>query len=240
MRVLAIGIHPDDVEINCGGTVALLAARGDEVAILDLTRGESSTNGTPEERAREAAEATRILGAARRFNAALPDTGLRSEEPDQVRTIVRFIRAERPHVVLVPNVDDPHPDHAAGGLLSRHALFLANVNGYVTEENGRRQERWRVPRALVYAGRKEVRPDVVVDVTSVHETKFAAIRAHQSQIGGDAGALATPLTDPRFLPVIESRDRLAGRRVGATFGEAFELLAPLALSDFTALVPPGA
>ncbi|MCI0452496.1 MAG: bacillithiol biosynthesis deacetylase BshB1 [Candidatus Latescibacteria bacterium] len=239
MRVLAIGIHPDDVEISCGGTVALLARRGDEVVILDLTRGESSTNGTPEERAREADEAARLLGVARRFNAALPDTGLRSEEPDQVRAVVRFIRAERPHVLLLPHADDPHPDHAAGGLLSRHALFLANVNGYLTEENGRRQERWRVPRALVYNGRKEVRPDVVVDVTAVHEVKLAAIRAHASQVGGGEGALATPLSDPRFLPVVESRDRIAGRRVGATFGESFELLAPLALSDFTALVPPG-
>ncbi|HXV15083.1 MAG TPA: bacillithiol biosynthesis deacetylase BshB1 [Candidatus Krumholzibacteria bacterium] len=239
MRVLAIGIHPDDVEIGCGGTVALLARRGDEVAVLDLTRGESSTNGTPEERAREAAEAARTLGVARRFNAALPDTGLRSEEPDQVRAIVRFIRAERPHVLLIPNADDPHPDHAAGGLLSRHALFLANVNGYLTEEGKRRQERWRVPRALLYGGRKEVRADLVVDITPVHEAKLAAIRAHASQVGGGEGTLATPLTDPRFLSVIEARDRIAGRKVGATFGEAFELLAPLAVTDFTALVPPG-
>ncbi len=238
MRVLAIGIHPDDVEIGCGGTVALLARRGDEVTILDLTRGEASTNGTPEQRAGEAAEAARILAVKRRVNVALPDTGLRSEEPEQVRAIVRVIRAARPHVVLVPNADDPHPDHMAGALLSRHAIFLANVNGYATEEGGKRQERWRVARSLVYVGRRDVRPDVVVDVTPVHEVKFASIRAHASQVGGGEGALATPLTDPRFLSVIEARDRLAGRKVGATFGEAFELVAPIALTDFTPLVPP--
>jgi bacillithiol biosynthesis deacetylase BshB1 len=238
MRVLAIGIHPDDVEIECGGTVAVLVARGHEVTILDLTRGESSTNGTPEERALEAEEAARILGVPQRWNAALPDTGLRSEDPVQLRTIVAFLRAARPHVVLIPNADDPHPDHAAGGMLSRHALFLCNVDGYETEVSGRRQERWRVSRALLYPGRREVRADVVVDVSAVHGTKMASIRAHASQVGGGDGKLATPLTDPRFLPLIEAQDRISGRRIGVTFGEAFELLAPIALSDFTPLVPP--
>lgn len=236
MRVLAIGIHPDDVEISCGGTVALLSRRGDDVTIVDLTRGESSTNGTAEERAHEAQAATRILGAARRHNAGLPDTGLRSEEPDQVRAIVRLIRAARPHVVLLPSSNDPHPDHMAGGLLSQHAVFLSNVNGYATEDGGKRQERWLVARSLVYSGRREVRPDVVVDITPVYETKVAAIRAHVSQVGGGEGSLATPLTDPRFMAVVEARDRTAGRRVGATFGEAFELLAPVALHDFAPLV----
>jgi bacillithiol biosynthesis deacetylase BshB1 len=240
MRVLAIGIHPDDVEICIGGTVALLARRGDEVAVLDLTRGESSTNGTPEQRAREAEEASRVLGVRRRVNAALPDTGLRSGDPEQVRAIVRVLRAERPQVVLLPNADDPHPDHAAGGALSQHAVFLSNVNGYPTEDGGRRQERWRVARVLVYGGRRDVRPDVVVDVTSVYEIKVAAVRAHASQVGGGKDALTTPLTDPRFLSGVQASDRVAGRRVGATYGEAFQLVAPIALGDFGPLVPPEA
>jgi bacillithiol biosynthesis deacetylase BshB1 len=240
MRVLAIGIHPDDVEIGCGGTLAVLARRGDEVTILDLTRGESSTNGTPEQRAREAEEAARILAAKARFNAELPDAGVRSDDPAQVRAVVAIIRTVRPHVVLLPHADDPHPDHAAGGVLSRHAVFLADVNGYPSDEAGARQARWRVARALVYGGRREVRADVVMDVTAVYDAKVAAIRAHASQLGARAGALATPLTDPRFLAVVDARDRLAGRKVGATFGEAFELVAPVALSDFTALVAPEA
>jgi LmbE family N-acetylglucosaminyl deacetylase len=140
----------------------------------------------------------------------------------------------------LPNADDPHPDHRAGGLLSRHAIFLSNVNGYPTDEGGKRQERWLVARSLLYRGRHDVRADVVVDVTPVHETKLASIRAHASQVGGGEGSLTTPLTDPRFLSVIEASDRVTGRRIGATFGEAFELLAPIALSDFVPLVPPEA
>jgi bacillithiol biosynthesis deacetylase BshB1 len=234
MRVMAIGIHPDDVEINCGGTVALLAARGDEVTVVDLTRGEASTNGTPEERAREAEQATAILGAARRVNASLPDTGVRSDDGEQRRTLVAIVRAHRPHVVLVPHADDPHPDHAQGGTLARHAIFLANVDGYLTSGGGSRQARWRVARTLVYSGRKEVWPDLVVDVTAVYEKKRAAILAHTSQVG--SSGLATPLTDPNFLSAVEARDRVAGRRIQATFGEAFELVAPIALGGFDALV----
>ena len=240
MRVLAIGIHPDDVEISCGGTVATLGARGDEVVILDLTRGESSTNGTPEERAREAEEAARILGVKRRINAALPDAGLRFDDLEQRRAIVTVIRAVRPHVVLIPNPDDQHPDHAAGGLLSQHAVFMANVDGYVTEAGGVRQARWGVTRSLLYNGRREVRPDLVVDITAAYDTKTNAIRAHATQVGTGKGLLPTPLTDPRFLSVVEARDRVAGRRIGASFGEPFELLAPVALSDFTPLVKPEA
>lgn len=239
MRIMAIGIHPDDVEIGCGGTVALSAARGHDVSVVDLTRGESSTNGTVEERAREAAEAARILGVRARVNAGLPDTGVRSDDAAQIQVLVGIIRAHRPDVVLVPHADDPHPDHAAGAMLTRHAIFLAHVNGYATRGEGGAQERWKVARSLVYPGRRDVRADVVVDVSAVYETKLAAIRAHASQIGATAGALPTPLTDPNFLGGVDARDRLAGRRIGVVHGEAFELLAPVALADLGAIAGQG-
>lgn len=237
---MAVGIHPDDVEIGCGGTVALCVGRGDEVTIVDLTGGESSTNGTAAERAREAAEAARILGVARRDNAGLPDTGVRSGDPDQIRAVVSLIRAYRPEVILLPNEDDPHPDHAAGALLARQAMFLANVNGYRTGADGAPQARWRVRRALVYPGRREVRADVVVDVSAVYATKLESVRAHATQFGTREGTLPTPLNDPHFFDVIDARDRLAGRKIGVEHGEAFALLAPFALRDLGPLVEPEA
>jgi len=238
MRVMAIGIHPDDVEIGCGGTVAACAALGHDVTLVDLTRGESSTNGTAEERALEAEEAARILGCARRVNAGLPDAGVQGEDPVQTRAVVAIVREHRPDVVLVPNPDDPHPDHASGGTLVQRALFLANVNGYATEAAGGRQQRWKVGRVLVYSGRREVRPDVVMDITAHYDTKIRSVRAHASQVGLAADSLATPLTDPRFFGAIEGRALVAGRWVGATYGEAFQLLVPLALSDLQPLLGP--
>jgi bacillithiol biosynthesis deacetylase BshB1 len=232
MRILAFGIHPDDVEIGCGGTVARCASAGDEVIIVDLTRGESSTNGTPEERAREAVEAARILGASHRDNAGLPDTGVQSEDPAQTRAVVALIRAYRPDVVLIPNPDDQHPDHESGGALIQRAMFLSNVNGYATEQDGKRQERWNVARALFYSGRREVKPHVVVDITSHYETKLASVRAHATQVGGGQGRLATRLNDDTFWGSIEGRALVAGRRVGVKYGEAFQLVAPVRVESF--------
>lgn len=234
---MAIGIHPDDVEIGCGGTVAVCAAAGDDVTIVDLTRGEASTNGTPEERAREAAEAARILGATRRVNVGLPDAGVQSEDPAQTRAVVAVIRAYRPNVLLVPNPDDAHPDHASGGMLIQRAAFLSSVNGYVTEGDGTRQERWIVGRTLVYSGRREVHPVIVVDITAQYETKLAALRAHASQVGGGAGALPTRLNDGGLFRGLEGRALVAGRRVGVVHGEAFALLSPVLLSRLDVLAP---
>ena len=114
------------------------------------------------------------------------------------------------------------------------------MDGYASEEGGARQARWGVARSLLYSGRREVRPDLVVDITTVYETKTKAIRAHATQVGTGKELLATPLTDPRFLSVVEARDRVAGRRIGATFGEAFELVSPLGLTDFSPLIKPEA
>jgi len=237
MRIMAIGIHPDDVEIGCGGTVATCAAAGDDVTIVDLTRGESSTNGTPEQRAKEAAEAARILGATRRVNVGLPDAGVQSEDPAQTRALVAVIRAYRPHLLLVPNPDDAHPDHASGGTLVQRASFLSNVNGYATENDGQRQERWGVSRMLVYSGRREVRSAIVVDISTHYATKVASVRAHVSQVGGGADALPTPLNDGGLFRSIEARAIVAGRRVGVAYGEAFQILAPVLLTRLDAIVP---
>jgi N-acetylglucosamine malate deacetylase 1 len=237
MRIMAIGIHPDDVEIGCGGTVAVCAAAGDEVTIVDLTRGESSTNGTPEERAREAAEAARILGAKRRDNAGLPDAGVKSEDAAQTRAVVALIRAGRPHILLLPNPDDAHPDHASGSMLIQRAAFLSKVNGYITERDGKRQERWLVGRLLVYSGRREVQPSIVVDITSQYETKLASVRAHASQVMGAKGSLPTRLNDGGLFRGIEGRALVAGRRIDVTYGEAFQLLAPVGLKRLDVLAP---
>jgi bacillithiol biosynthesis deacetylase BshB1 len=228
MKILAIGIHPDDVELGCGGTVILAAEQRHDVVIVDLSDGTSSSNGTPDERAAEAAEAARFMGVGKRRNLGFPDTGIHSENTDQVRNVVRCIREETPGIVLVPSADDPHPDHASGGRLIERALYFAGVRGY-----DRDTDPWRAEHVLVYPGRNDFEPDIVVDVSTTHIKKTEAILIHRSQFVLDGDRTPTPLNSPGFVGFIEARGRIHGRRIGAEFGEPFLTTKPLAVSDFS-------
>ena len=228
MRIVVFGIHPDDIELGCGGSVAQFTGRGHEVVLVDLTRGESSSNGTPQERAAEADDAARILGCGERFNLDLPDTGLNGQDADQQRATVAAIRSQRPDLVILPSKDDPHPDHASGGELIERALYLAGVHGYRTDGGG---SSWTPRNALVYPGRRDLEPDVVVDVSDTFETKMKAIKAHRTQFTTFDGAKETPLNRPGFLGAVEARAIGAGYLIGVRYGEPFRLLRPIAIED---------
>ncbi|MCZ6766814.1 MAG: bacillithiol biosynthesis deacetylase BshB1 [bacterium] len=231
MRILAFGIHPDDIELGCGGTVALLAVERHEVVLVDLSDGASASNGTVETRAKEARTAAKILGAAKRINLGFADTALQSENLDQQRSVVACIRENRPDFVLLPLKDDPHPDHAAGGELVERALYLSGVHGY--EAGG---DAWRPKNALIYPGRRELAPDLIIDITRTHETKVRAIEAHDSQFGRGKNRLPTPLNSEDFLRSVEGRARLYGSRIGVRFGEPLRLLNPLAVTTMSQLL----
>jgi bacillithiol biosynthesis deacetylase BshB1 len=233
MKIVVFGIHPDDVELGCGGTVASFVSRGHDVVLADLTRGEASSNGTPQQRSGEAAEAARILGCSGRVNLDLPDTRLNSENPDQQRAVVATIRRHRPDLVILPSNDDPHPDHASGGTMIERAMYLAGVHGYKT---GGDDPRWPIRTGLIYPGRRDLEPDLVVDISGTFETKMKAIRAHRTQFATFKGAKETPLNRPEFLGAVEARAVAAGYLIGARYGEAFKLLNPIALEDPAALV----
>lgn len=228
MTVLVFGIHPDDIELSCGGTVVVAAASGHDVVLADLSDGAASSNGTVDDRLREADKAAGIMGVSRRINLGLPDTRIESENPEHVRRVVGVIREIAPRVVLAPSHHDPHPDHCSGGRLIERALYLAGVAGYepVTPP-------WSVPTVLVYGGRREVDPHVAFDITAVHKTKMRAIRAHESQFSAGPGRKDTVLNAPDFLDAIDGRDRACGLSIRVKYGEAFRLLKPLAATDFS-------
>ena len=234
MKILVFGIHPDDIELGCGGTVARCVGLGIDVALVDLTRGESSSNGTPEGREREAFEAARILGCDTRENLGLPDTGLVCEDPDQQTAVTATIRGHRPDLVILPLKDDPHPDHASGGALIERALYLAGIHGYRTVGS---EHSCVVRNGLVYPGRRELVPDVVVDVSGTFSTKMDAIRAHRSQFEAFEGAKETPLNRPGFLDAIQARAAAAGFSIGTRYGEVFKTLRPIGLRDFSVFLP---
>ena len=232
LDLLAVGAHPDDVEISCGGTLALAAKQGLTVGILDLTRGELGTNGTPEIRAAEADLAARALGVAGRWNAALPDGGIHAHDAAQVRTLVSLLRALRPDVVVTHFHKDRHPDHVAASALADRAIYLAGLRRFAPEGNPFR------PRARYwFASRLGFTPSFVVDVTSVWNVKRSAIEAHRSQVAKDhAGAKPTPLNREGFLEFLESRARHYGGMIGVKYGEPFHATEPLGVRSLQGLL----
>jgi bacillithiol biosynthesis deacetylase BshB1 len=225
--VLAVGAHPDDVELGCGATVARLAAAGRRIAILDLTAGEMGTRGDVETRARESRAAATALGAAWRDCLSLPDGGLNGGDDGQVAAVVGALRAAVPRVVLMPDDRDAHPDHAAAAALLRRGAFLAGVGKYRPE----RGAPWRPNLLLAYPGPRQLpAPALVVDVTAAYAAKRLALAAHASQFEPSAGT-ATHLASGHFLAAIEGRDRACGNLIGAEFGEGFAAAGALAADE---------
>ena len=227
MRILVFGIHPDDIEFCCGGTVALAVKQGHEIVMADLTDGGASSNGTIEERVREAEIATGILGVSERVNLGFADTEIQSENLEQARTVVNCIRRYRPELVLAPHRKDTHPDHISGGILVERAIYLSGIHGFRTPE-----PHWAVPGALMYMGRLEFEPDLIVDITSTYDIRLRSIQAHQTQIGDGGDQKSTPINSVEFLPMLEARARTYGFKIRVKYGEPFQSLKPLPLKNF--------
>jgi bacillithiol biosynthesis deacetylase BshB1 len=227
---LFFGVHPDDVELTSGGLAARLASHGHAVGIVDLTRGESASRGTPEERAREAGEAARALGVASRATLALPDLGLDRRDPAQLRAVVECLRTHRPRLVVGPDRHDAHPDHIEGSHLITSACYLSGLARYPAAG-----ERHRPERLLFALYRSAPPPHLVVDVTAVWDRRMAALAAHKSQVGPGSGP-ATYLTQPEFLAEVESRARVFGAAIGVRYGEGYRTRGPIGVSDARALI----
>lgn len=221
--LLAFGPHPDDAEIGLGGTLARHAAHGSSVGLCDLTRGELGTNGTVDERLAEAEEAAHVLGAAWRVNLALPDGGLRDDE-DQAKEVVALIRRWQPRVVAAPYWDDRHPDHVGASRLIARAAFLSSLQRFAPAAG----QPWR-PEWICYYFINDSGPaSFVIDVTDHYETKRKALACHRSQFeAARPAAVATRLTSPRFMQLIESRDAQFGARIGVAYAEGIVVTEPI-------------
>ncbi len=232
MKILACGAHPDDVEIACGATLALAVFEGHKVEILDLTRGEMGSNGDPEMRAVEAAEAGHILGVLDRYQASLPDGGLNARDESQRRTVVEWLRRLAPDLLIIPARENRHPDHDQAHLLLREGVFLAGLAHFSAEGNPTR------PR-VVYETmeRRLFRPDFVVDVSGFRSKKELALRAYKSQFIREEGQTDTIINDPAFLESIRSRDRFFGELAGCTWAEPYKAVELLRIDRLSALLP---
>ncbi len=214
--VLAIGAHPDDVELFAGGTLAKMSALGHTTGIADMTRGELGSRGSAAVRAGEAKEAARILGVSVRENLALRD-GQVEATPQARLKVVRLLRKYKPMVVLTHHWDDRHPDHANTSRLVQEAAHHAGLAKIRT-----RQERYR-PRAILYFKLPtQVLPGMIVDVSDYVEKRDGAIKAYRSQLFNAASREpATYLSQPDFLRHVENIHAFYGTLIGRKIGEGF-------------------
>ena len=213
--VLAIAAHRDDVEQTCGGTLLRMAARGLRTAILDLTRGEAGTRGSAEDRAREAAEAARLLGVSWRDALDLPDGAIENTLENR-KKIVRVLRQVRPRVLILPYWQARHPDHAIVATLGYDACFLSGLRK--TDTGSAPHRPFKIVYASLYA---DVRPSFVVDITPFIEQRHAALMAYQSQYANQAagGGLFVPEEEIRERTFAEARHY--GLLAGVRYGEPF-------------------
>jgi bacillithiol biosynthesis deacetylase BshB1 len=220
--LLAVGPHPDDIEIGIGGLVAKHVALGHQVGLCDLTAGEMGSNGTVAERLAEADAACDVLGAAWRVNLRLPDRAI-GRDADQMRAVASLVRRAQPRVIAVPYWDDRHPDHVAASHLLTEAVFSAGLRRY--EADG---ETWKPESVCYYFINDSATPSFVVDVSEHYETKRRALACFASQFRpARPGAVATRLTSAAFTQLIESRDAQFGALAGVAFAEGIIVKRPL-------------
>lgn len=223
LSVLAIAAHPDDIELACSGTLVRLAQQGYPVGILDLTRGELGSRGTPEGRLQEAAEAARILRLTARENLGLADGGLENT-PEYRAAIIARIRYYQPDICLINAPFDRHPDHGNAARLTIDALFYSGLSKIETFDlDGCPQQAWRPYHILHYMQDRPFDPDIVVDISEVMDLKEQAILAFSSQFNVEPteGELTTYISRPDFFQSIRARARHYGHLGGCTYGEPF-------------------
>lgn len=221
LDILAIGAHPDDVELGCGGTLAKEIARGRKTGILDLTRGELGTRGSAEIRDQEAAKAATILGVAIRENLKFRDGFLINDETHQLE-IIKIIRKYQPEIVLTNAVYDRHTDHGKASELSSAACFLSGLRRIETRLDGQNQQAWRPRQVLHYIQWQDIKPDVVIDVSGYMDKKLEAVQAYHSQFfKADSKEPETPISTNNFLESVKYRASNLGRMAFVDYAEGY-------------------
>lgn len=223
LDILAIGAHPDDVELGCGATLAKEVSRGKKVGILDLTRGELGTRGTAETRDAEADDAAKILGVMARANMKFADGFFTNDKTHQLE-VIKMIRHYRPEIVICNAIDDRHIDHAKGSQLVSDACFLSGLRKIETsfEIDTELQEPWRPKAVYHFIQWKDLEPDIAVDVTGFMDQKMKAVLAYKTQFfNPNSEEPETPISSKNFTDSITYRARNLGRLVGVEFAEGY-------------------
>ena len=236
LDILAIGSHPDDVELGCSGTLISEIKRGKKAGIIDLTQGELGTRGTIETRYQEASDAAKIIGLSIRENLKMRDGFFRNDEEHQLQ-LVKIIRKYQPEIVIANILEDRHPDHGRGGWLAYDACFFSGLRQVKTKDDGREQERWRPKMLLHYIQDRFYEPDIIVDISHVWEQRMESIKAYRTQFLPDASSdPQTYISSPDFMESLTARARTLGKRIGVKYAEGFLSKKSIGIKSLDALV----
>lgn len=221
LDILAIGAHPDDIELGCGATIAKEISLSKKVGVLDLTRGELGTRGSAEIRDTEAQNAAKILGLTVRENLTFADGFFINDKEHQLK-VIEIIRKYQPEIVLCNAIDDRHIDHPKGSKLVSNACFLSGLRKIETRLNNKNQDAWRPKQVYHYIQWKNIEPDFVVDVSGFIDIKLKAVQAYSSQFYDPTSKEPTsPITSKNFLDSILYRAQDLGRLINVEHAEGF-------------------
>ncbi|MDP9042590.1 MAG: bacillithiol biosynthesis deacetylase BshB1 [Bacteroidota bacterium] len=224
IQILAVAVHPDDVELCCSGTLMMEKLQGKTIGAIDLTRGELGTRGTPDLRKKEAESAARIMNLDIRENLGMADRFFMNDEENQ-RKLIRAIREYQPEVVLAAALADRHPDHGRAGKLISDSCFLSGLIKISTRDNeDREQTQWRPKYVFHFIQDRYFQPNFVYDVSAVFDRKLEAIRAYSSQFyspGYDKDEPQTYISGPEFMDAVIGRAQMLGKMIGVKFAEGY-------------------
>jgi bacillithiol biosynthesis deacetylase BshB1 len=231
LDILAIGAHPDDVELSAGGTLLVHLKRGLKCGIVDMTRGELGSRGNAAIRLEEANRAAEILGVHVRENLEMEDGFFLNDKAHQL-SIASVIRKYRPEIILSNAVSDRHPDHGKAAVLVTNAVFLAGLARVSTTSAGQLQEAWKVKAHYHYLQDRFIQPDFVVNVTEVWEKRMEAIFAFKTQFYDPASKEPqTPISTKEFIDFLSARAMDIGRPCGFHYAEGFTVERTIGVSD---------
>jgi N-acetylglucosamine malate deacetylase 1 len=236
LDILAFGVHPDDVELSCAGTLMVEIANSKKVGIIDLTRGELGTRGTAETRQTEADAAAKILGVHVRENLGMRDGFFQNDEAHQLQ-VIRKIRKYKPEIVLCNAIVDRHPDHGRSSKLVSDACFLSGLRKIETSIAGAEQIAWRPKYVFHYIQDRYAEPDFIFDISSVFDRKVESIKAYSTQFNSeDESEPQTYISTPAYFDTIIARHRMFGKRIGVEYGEGFISEKRVGIKTFDAFI----
>lgn len=221
LDILAFGVHPDDVELGCGGTLLSAISEGKKVGIIDLTQGELGTRGTILTRFAEALVAANVLGVNIRENLKMADGFFQNDEVHQ-RQIINTIRKYKPEIILCNAPEDRHPDHGRSAKLVSDAAFLSGLRKIETFVDGISQSAWRPKYVFHYLQDRFIQPSFVIDISDHFDRKLEAVLCYKTQfLASDNSEPQTYISSPEFIDGIKGRAILLGKRIGVKYAEGF-------------------